>query len=125
MKTNQYRGDSEPFGMLYSANDTVDRADQKPEIDRTGGNRVFRVGDSPSGAVTAAIGNRRPFPSRTLMVCFTIWLIVTQAMIFDQVKFAGRVHLLEQEARSLGGPQVIVPNERPSNLPNGATVQRL
>jgi hypothetical protein len=59
------------------------------------------------------------------MVCFTIWLIATQAMIFDQVKFAGRVHLLEQEARSLGGPQVVVPNEPTTNLPTDAKVQRL
>jgi hypothetical protein len=59
------------------------------------------------------------------MVCFTIWLIATQAMIFDQVKFDERAHLLEQVTRSLGGPQVVVPNERPSNLRTGARIQRL
>jgi hypothetical protein len=59
------------------------------------------------------------------MVCFTIWLIATQAMIFDQIKFDERVHLLEQAARPLGGPQVVVPNERPSNLPSGARMQIL
>src|SRR5262245_6047619 len=106
MKTNQYRNDSEPFSMLYSANDTVGRIDQKAELNRTGHTRVFSVGDSPSGAVTAAIANRRPFPVRTLMVCFTTWLIATQAMIFDQIKFDERAHLLEQNARSLG-PQVV------------------
>ena len=111
--------------MLYSANDTVDRTDQKQELDRTGHTRVFRVGDSPSGSGAAAIANRRPFPLRTLMVCFTIWLIATQAMIFDQIRFDERARLLEQEARSLGGPQVIVPNERPSNLSTGVEVQRL
>jgi len=124
MKTNQYRGDSEPFSMLYSANDTIDRTDQKPELDRTGGNRVFRVGDPPSGADAAAMANRRPFPLGTLIVCFTIWLIATQAMIFDQVKFAEHVHLLE-EATRLGGPHVVVPNEPTTNLPTGAEVQRL
>jgi hypothetical protein len=125
MKTNQYRGDSEPFSMLYSANDTVDRTGQKPELNRTGHTRVFRVGDSPGVAGATAIANRRPFPLRTLIVCFTIWLIATQAMIFDLVKFAGRVHLLEQEARALGGPQVVVPNEPTTNLPTDAKVQRL
>jgi hypothetical protein len=59
------------------------------------------------------------------MVCFTIWLIATQAMIFDQVKFAERVHLLEEATRALGGPQVVVPNEPASNLSTSATVQRL
>ena len=68
---------------------------------------------------------RRPFPLRTLMVCFTIWLIATQAMIFDQIKFDERAHLLEQQSRSLGVPQVIIPNEPASNLPTGAKVQRL
>jgi len=125
MKTNQYRGDSEPFSMLYSANDTIDRTDQKPELDRTGGNRVFRVGDSPSGADAAAMANRRPFPLGTLIVCFTIWLIATQAMIFDQVKFAEHVHLLEEATRPLGGPHVVVPNEPTTNLPTGEEVQRL
>ena len=111
--------------MLYSANDTVDRTDQKQELDRTGHTRLFRVGDSPSGAGAAAIANRRPFPLRTLMVCFTIWLIATQAMIFDQVKFSERVHLLEEATRPLGGPQVVVPNEPATNLATGAKVQRL
>src|SRR5215813_11074776 len=110
MNTNQLRADSEPLSMLYSANDTVDRTDQGPELDRAEHNRVFRVGDSPSGAVTAAVANRRPFPSRTLMVCFTVWLIATQAMIFDQIKFDKRVHLVEQTVRSFGVPQVVVPN---------------
>jgi hypothetical protein len=125
MKTNQYQGDSEPFSLQYLANDAVEETDQGPELDRAGHNRVFRVANSPSGAVTAASASRGPFPPRTLMVCFTIWLIATQAMIFDEVKFETRAHLLEQAARSLGRPQVIVPNERLSNLPTGAKVQRL
>ena len=125
MNTKQYQDDSEVLSTLYSANDAVDQTDQGPKPDRAEHNRALRVDDSPSGAVTAAIANRKPFPLRTLIVCFTIWLIATQAMIFDQIKFDQRAHLLEQEARSLGGPQVVVPNERPSNLPTGATVQRL
>jgi|SRR6516165_10009858 hypothetical protein len=125
MKTNQYRGDNDPFSVPYFANDTVDRTDQGLELDRAEHNRVFRVGNSPSGAVAAAITSRGPFPLRTLIVCFTIWLIATQAMIFDEVKFETRAHLLEQEARSLGGLQLVVPNERPPNPPTGAKVQRL
>ena len=121
MKTNQYGGDSEPFGVPYLAIDTVDRTGHGPELNRSEDNRV---NNSPSGAFAAASANRGPFPLRTLIVCFTVWLIATQAMIFDQAKFETRVHLLEQAARPLGGPQVVVPNEPSSNLPNGA-LQRL
>jgi hypothetical protein len=110
--------------VLYSASDTVDRTDHGPELDLAGDNRVFSR-NSSSRAVAAATASRGPFPLRTLMVCFTIWLIATQAMIFDQLKFDERAHLLEQQIHSLGGPQVVVPNERPSNLPSGAKVQRL
>jgi hypothetical protein len=119
MKMNQYRGDSEPFSVP-SANDTVNRTDQGPELDRAEHNRVFRVGND-----AAAIASRRPFPLRTLIVCFTIWLIATQAMIFDQIKFETRVHLLDQAAQSLGQFHMAVPNEQPSNPPTGATGQRL
>lgn len=122
MNTNQYRGDSEPFSMLYPASDTVDRTDHASELDRAGDNRV---GNSPRGAVAAAVASRGPFPLRTLIVCFTIWLIATQAMFFDQLKFKERAQLLEETARSFGAPQVVVPNQRPSNLPSGAKVQRL
>jgi hypothetical protein len=124
MKMNQYRGDSEPFSVPYSANDTVDRTDQGPEFDRARHTRVLTVSNSPTDAV-AGIVSRGSFPLRTLIVCFTIWLIATQAMIFDQVKFAERVHLLEEATRPLGGPQVVVPNEPASNLPTSAKVQRL
>jgi hypothetical protein len=125
MKTNQDLVDSGPLSVPYSASDTLDRTDQRPELNSAGNNRVFRVGNSPSGTVASAIATRGAFPLRTLIVCFTIWLIATQAMIFDQVKFDQRVHLLEQQARSLGVPQVLVPNEPASNLPTGAKVQRL
>ena len=122
---NQYRGDSELFSVPYSANDAVDRTDRGTELDRARHNRVFRVGNSPGGIAAAATASRGLFPLRTMIVCFTIWLIATQAMIFDQVKFDARAHLLEQATRSFGAPQVVVPDERPSNQPTGATVQRL
>jgi hypothetical protein len=122
MKTNPYRGDAEPFNVLYPASDTVARADQGPEFDDAGNNRV---GNSPRDAVAAAVGSRGRFPLRTLMVCLTVWLIATQAMFFDQLKFKERAQLLEETARSFGAPQGVVPDQRPSNLPSGAKVQRL
>jgi len=125
VKMNQYRGDSEPYSVLYSANDTVERTAQESKFDRAGRNHVLKVADSPNGAVAAPIADRKPFPLGTLMVCFTIWLIATQAMIFDQIKFDERVHLLEQASRSLGLPQATVPYELQSKLPNSANLQRL
>ena len=123
MKTNLYQGDSESFSVQHLADDAVEGTGQRLELDRVGHNRL--VGNSSSGAVAPAIVRPGPFPLRTLMVCFTIWLIATQAMIFDQIKFDERAHLLEQQSRSLGVPRVIIPNEPASNLPTGAKVQRL
>ena len=37
---------------------------------------------------------------RTLMVCFTVWLIATEILIFDQIKFDAKAEL-EQAARAL------------------------
>jgi len=125
MKTNQYRGAFEPFSVPNLANDTVDPTDQAAELDHAGHNRVFSVGNSPSGTDAGALASRRPFPLRTLIVCFTIWLIATQAMIFDEIKFETRVHLLDQAAQSLGGFHMVVPSERPPNPGAGANVQRL
>ena len=68
---------------------------------------------------------RRAFPLRTLMVCFTVWLIATEVLVFDQIKFDAKAELLEQAARTLHGPQVMIPSERPSNLPSGAKMERL
>ena len=119
MKMNAYRGDFEASVLPYSATD----AKPAGEIDRGMSNPIPLGGDSPSGIVGASV--RRPFPLRTLMVCFTIWLIATQAMIFDQVKFVERAQLLEQTARSLGAPHVVVPSERPSHSSSGAEMQRL
>jgi hypothetical protein len=121
MKTNEYGADSEAFNFPYV--DTV-----VPHITETNSitsNRVSRTGNSPRGPVAAAVATRQPFPVRTLMVCFTIWLIATQAMIFDQIKFDERAQLLDRATRSLGGPQVVVPSEPPLNLPTDAKAQRL
>ena len=86
--------------------------------------RILATGDSQSdpGAVMSA---RRSFPLRTLMVCFTVWLIATEILIFDQIKFDAKAELLEQAERALPGPQVMAPTERPSNLPNNAKMERL
>jgi hypothetical protein len=118
MKTDVYEGGSEPSS---SAVDAAERTEREPEMDRVMNNRILRTRSSSSRGVAT----HRAFPFRTLIVCFTIWLIATQAMIFDQVKFDVRTQLLEQAARSLGGPQVVVPTERPPRLPGGATIQRL
>ena len=119
MKMNAYRGDFEASMLPYSATDAKAPAD----TDRGISNPIFVRGGSTSGALGASVF--RPFPLRTLMVCFTIWLIATQAMIFDQIKFDERTQLLEQTARSLGGPQMAVPSERPSHSSSGAEMQRL
>ena len=119
MKTNAYRGDFEASMLPYSAIDARAPAD----TDLVMSSDSLAKGDSASGTVGAFV--RRPFPLRTLMVCFTIWLIATQAMIFDQVEFVERAQLLEQTARSLGAPKVVVPSERPSHSSSGAEMQRL
>lgn len=125
VNTNEYRSDSEPFSLPDSAAGAQDVNEQSLEVGRATNNRVVRAGNVPSGPIAASVATRRPFPLRTLMVCFTIWLIATQAMIFDQVKFDERAQLLEQTARSLGAPQMVVPSERPSHSSNGAEMQRL
>ena len=94
------------------------------EVDRLMSSRVVVTGDSLSDP-GAAMPARRAFPLRTLMVCFTLWLIATEVLIFDQIKFEAKAELLEQTARALRGPQVMVPPERPSNLQSGAKMERL
>ena len=116
---NAYRGDFEASMLPYSAAD----ARAPVDTDRGMSNPILVRGGSRSGAVGASVF--RPFPVRTLMVCFAIWLIATQAMIFDQVKFDERAQLVEQTARSLGAPQMAVPSERPSHSSSGAEMQRL
>src|SRR5262249_4761604 len=95
MKADEYQGESEPCS---SAMDAADRTERDPEMDRAMNNRILRMRSSSTRGVAAAVGGHRPFPFRTLIVCFTIWLIATQAMIFDQVKFDARTQLLEQAA---------------------------
>jgi hypothetical protein len=64
-------------------------------------------------------------PLRTLIVCFTVWLIATEALLFDQLKFNSRVELLEQAARVFHGPEVTAPSQRPAHLPSDVKMQRL
>jgi hypothetical protein len=71
------------------------------------------------------VSNRRSFPLGILMVCFTLWLIATEALIFDQIKFNTRIELLEQATRAIRGSQLLVPPERPSNLPGAAKMEKL
>jgi hypothetical protein len=72
-----------------------------------------------------AVSNRRSFPLRTLMVCFTIWAVATEVLVFDQIKFNDRIELLEQATRAIHGPQLLVPTERPSNLPGTTKMEKL
>jgi len=73
----------------------------------------------------AAVSNRRLFPFRTLMVCFTIWLIATEVLVFDQIKFNIRIEALEQVTRAMRGSQLLVPTERPSGIPGDAKMEKL
>ncbi len=86
--------------------------------------RIFETADSPGGSA-AAMSARRPFPLRTLMFCFTLWLITTEILVFDQVKFDAKTQLLEQAAHALRRPQVLIPTQPPSNVPGGAKMQTL
>jgi hypothetical protein len=78
-----------------------------------------------SDDIGAAVSNRRLFPFRTLMVCFTVWLIATEVLIFDQIKFNIRIEALEQATRAMRGSQLSIPTERPSNLPGEAKMEQL
>ena len=59
------------------------------------------------------------------MVCLTIWLIATEFLVFDQLKFSANAELLDQAARALGGSHLAVPSERPSNAPSDASMEKL
>jgi len=71
------------------------------------------------------IESPKPFPLRTLMVCFTIWLIATEILVFDQVRFNANAELLQQAARAFRGPEVVVPTERPAHSPRDVRMQNL
>ena len=73
----------------------------------------------------AAVSKRRSFPLRTLMICFTIWLIATEVLIFDQIKFNIRIEALEQATRAIHGSQLLAPTERTSHLPDAAKMEKL
>ena len=59
------------------------------------------------------------------MVCFTIWLIATEVLVFDQIKFNIRIEALEQATRAMRGSQLLVPTERPSSIPGDAKMEKL
>ena len=69
--------------------------------------------------------NHRSFPLRTLMVCCTIWLIATEVLVFDQIKFNAKTELLEQATRAIRGQQLVLPTERASHLPGDAKMEKL
>ena len=72
-----------------------------------------------------AASNRRSFPLRTLMVCFTIWLVATEILVFDQIKFNAKAELLEQATRAIRGSQLVLPTERASSLSRGPQTDKL
>ena len=78
--------------------------------------QIVRNTDSLDSSV-ASVRGRRTFPLPTLIVCFTTWLIATEILIFDQAKFNAKVELLDEAARALREPQVIVPGERSTQGP--------
>jgi hypothetical protein len=98
--------------------------EEATDADRAIANRTFGIGDLPSTPV-AAISRGNLFPFRTLMVCFTVWLVATEVLIFDQIKFNVRIDLLEQATRASRGPQLLAPTERSSNLPGVAKMENL
>ena len=66
------------------------------------------------------ISEFKRFPLRTLMICFTTWLIVTEVLVVDEVKFKVSAELIDQAGRAL-----VVPSERPSNPPSAASMGKL
>jgi hypothetical protein len=72
-----------------------------------------------------AVSNRRSLPLRTLMVCFTIWLVATEILVFDQIKFNARAELLEQATRAIRGSHLLVPTERAFSLSRGTQMDKL
>jgi hypothetical protein len=59
------------------------------------------------------------------MICFTSWLVATEILIFDQIKFNVRAELVEQATRAIHGSQLLVPTERPSSLPGSTKMEKL
>src|SRR5216117_4022993 len=100
--------------LQVRSTDATGRGRQGMEVDRVMSSRIVATGDSLSDP-GAAMSARRAFPLRTLMVCFTIWLIATEVLIFDQIKFDAKIDLLAQATRAIHGTQLLVPSERSSN----------
>lgn len=59
------------------------------------------------------------------MICCTVWLVATEILIFDQIKFNIRTELLEQATQAIRRPQLLVPTERPSHLSGAAKMEKL
>lgn len=59
------------------------------------------------------------------MVCFTIWLIATENLVFDQVRFNANAELLQQAARALRGPEVVAPTERSAHSQSDVRMENL
>ena len=91
---------------------------------RAMGNRILGSGHLRNASV-AAVFSRRRFPLATLLICFTAWLIATEILVFDQIKFNARVELLDQAAQALRGPEVIAPTERTFHFPGGGRTEKL
>jgi len=98
--------------------------DRGTDDDHALSSQIPGTGDSPVGPVEAT-SRRWQFPLGTLMVCFTIWLIVTEILIFDQIKFNAKAELLEEAAQVLHRPELIVPTQRLPNLPSRGRTEKL
>jgi hypothetical protein len=85
----------------------------------------MNTSDSPFDNPVAAVSDRRSFPLRTLMICCTVWLVATEILIFDHIKFNIRTELLEQATQAIRRPQLLVPTERPSHLSGAAKMEKL
>jgi len=59
------------------------------------------------------------------MVCFTAWLIATEVLVFDRLEFDAKTALIEQAARALHAPEVVVPGDRPSTRQGGVKMEQL
>ena len=66
------------------------------------------------------INEFKRFPLRTLMICFTTWLIVTEVLVVDEVKFKASAELIDQAGRALAAP-----SERPPNPSSAARMGKL
>jgi hypothetical protein len=87
----------------------------------------MKTSESPTASDVPFVppSNRRSFPLRTLMVCCTIWVVATEVLIFDHIKFNARIELLEQATQGIRGSHLLVPTERPAHVPGGAKMEKL